>query len=179
MGAIHDRHDSIMLVRQHVSINDCREIRWSAMDLEYLASRRPARRRPVTIADPQRPTHIGSLLRIRPRCWPALAAAGVGQLCAVTEHNVTWRALAADVQALMPDRGDRCADRRALLDGFRPRGRRGSLIPRHRGGLNWWLVTALSPISRHDGSVHDDLHVRHRRKSQQYRCHTNKPRCRA
>lgn len=70
----------------------------------------------ITIADPQRPTHIGSLLGNTPEMLAQLAAAGLGGyvLCGL---NTTRRgdALAADVrradcQIVVTD-----ADHRALL----------------------------------------------------------------
>lgn len=139
------------LLRQHVS-DPTIAVKYGGLQWtwsQYLAESAARAAALITIADPQRPTHIGSLLGNTPEMLAQLAAAGLGGyvLCGL---NTTRRgdALAADVrradcQIVVTD-----ADHRALLDGLDSRAR-GSLIPRHRGGLNWWLVTApLSPIEK-------------------------------
>lgn len=109
------------LLRQHVS-DPTIAVKYGGLQWtwsQYLAESAARAAALITIADPQRPTHIGSLLGNTPEMLAQLAAAGLGGyvLCGL---NTTRRgdALAADVrradcQIVVTD-----ADHRALLDGL-------------------------------------------------------------
>lgn len=109
------------LLRQHVS-DPTIAVKYGGLQWtwsQYLAESAARAAALITIGDPQRPTHIGSLLGNTPEMLAQLAAAGLGGyvLCGL---NTTRRgdALAADVrradcQIVVTD-----ADHRALLDGL-------------------------------------------------------------
>lgn len=72
------------LLRQHVS-DPTIAVKYGGLQWtwsQYLAESAARAAALITIADPQRPTHIGSLL-VRPRCWPSWLRPGWAAMCCV------------------------------------------------------------------------------------------------
>lgn len=82
------------LLRQHVS-DPTIAVKYGGLQWtwsQYLAESAARAAALITIADPQRPTHIGSLLGNTPEMAGPAGCGRVGRLCAVwPEHNATWR----------------------------------------------------------------------------------------
>lgn len=73
------------LLRQHVS-DPTIAVKYGGLQWtwsQYLAESAARAAALITIADPQRPTHIGSLLGNTPRCWPSWLRPGWAAMCCV------------------------------------------------------------------------------------------------
>ena len=143
------------------------DLQWSWR--EYLAEAAARAAALIGAADPQRPMHIGALLGNNPEMCAQMAAAGLGGyvLCGL---NTTRRgeALAADIrradcQFVVTD-----AEHRPLLDGLDLGGTQ--ILDASTPQWAEFLAAAgeLVPHREVDGHGrrHDDLHLRHQRKSE-------------